>query len=104
VDVGEVAVAQREDGVEMHRGPALREDAGDHMLRSFFGEQCPSDLADGLNRGPLAHADQDDAVADRHDVAALDGRRTVVHVGIAEPDVELGIPERGMIRVDRRRQ
>ena len=104
VDVGQVAVAQGEDRVQVHRRPALGEDAGDDALRRLLGEQRPGDLADGLHGGALAHADEDDAVADGHHVAALDGRRPVVGVGIAEPDLEPGVLERRVERVDRRRQ
>ena len=54
-----------------------------------------------LARGPLAHADQDDALADRHHVAALDGGQTVVLGRVAPPDVDLA-GEVGMELVDRR--
>ena len=56
-----------------------------------------------LARGPLAHADQHDALADRHDVAALDRRQAMVLGRIAPPDLDLA-GEVGMELVDRRGQ
>ena len=56
-------------------------------------------------RGPLTHADDDDPLADRHHVAALEGGHAVVArdaVGVAEPDVELLVGERRVEPVDRR--
>ena len=35
-------------------------------------KELMSQLTDRLMRGALAHADQDNALADRHDVAAFD--------------------------------
>ena len=52
-------------------------------------------------RGPLAHADQHDALADRHDVAAFDRGKAVIGRRIAPPDVDLA-REVGMEPVDRR--
>ena len=46
--------------------------AADHPLGRAFPEQAVRDLADGLMRRALAHADQHDAFADRHDVAAFE--------------------------------
>lgn len=51
-------------------------------------------------REALAHADQDHAVADRHHVAAFQGRGAVVLVRVAVPDLELGVGELGVELVD----
>ena len=56
---------------------------------------APRHLEDGLIAGALAHPDQHHAIADRHDVAALQRGRAVVHVRIAEPDGELAVAEVG---------
>ena len=48
-------------------------------------EQRGGDLGDRLPRGALAHAHQHDAVADRHDVAALEGGQAPVLLGVAPP-------------------
>ena len=45
-------------------------------------------------------ADEDDAVADGHDVAALEPCRAPVMVGAAEPDLEARVAEAGMKPVD----
>ena len=42
------------------------------------GEQVARHLADRLMRRPLAHADHDEPLADRHHVATLEGAQTVV--------------------------
>jgi gamma-glutamyl-gamma-aminobutyrate hydrolase PuuD len=56
-----VAIAEAEHRIEMHRRTALRHYAGNHPRRSIFPEQAVHDLADGLMRRALAHADQHDA-------------------------------------------
>ena len=56
-----------------------------------------------MRRGALAHADQDDALADRHDIAAFGVRLGVVVFDIiAPPELEVGLLEQGMELVDRR--
>ena len=50
-------------------------------------------------RSPIP--DQDDAVADRHHVAALHPRGAPVVVGASEPDLEVRIAEARMEAVDR---
>ena len=57
--------------------------------------------ADRAGGAALAHADEDDAVAGRHDVAALEPRQAPVVVGAAEPDREAGVAEARMEAVDR---
>src|SRR6516165_134489 len=59
------------------------------------------DLADRLASGPLARADEDDALADRHDIAALESGGAVIPVGIPEPELEVATLEDRMILVDR---
>ena len=56
-----------------------------------------------LTRGPLAHADQHVALADRHHVAALERGQAVVLGRVAPPHVDLA-GEVGMELVDRRGQ
>ena len=48
-------------------------------------EQRLGHLGDGLAGGALAHADQHDAVAGGHDVAALEGGEPPVDLGVAPP-------------------
>ena len=87
VERDDVAVGEGEHGVEVHRGAQLGH-AGDDHPRSAAPcvEQRRGDLGDRLPRGALAHADQHDAVADRHDVAALEGGLAPVLLGVAPPD------------------
>ena len=49
-------------------------------------EQAMGDLSDTLVVGALTHADQHDALADRHHVAAFDAGAAEILVGVAEPD------------------
>ena len=69
-----VAVAEREDRVEVHRGPL------GHTRRSRASPHRPrtgsSPDARRLGATALAEADEEDAVADGHHVAALDRGRT----------------------------
>src|SRR5690606_7461859 len=96
-----VAIEQRKDRVEMHRRPALREQATDDAGRRLVAEQLAGDLEYRLAGGALAHPDEDDAVADRHDVAALHGGPVEVLVGIAPPDLEIPVLEFRVKLVDR---
>ena len=73
----QIAVAEGEHRVEMHRRAALRHQAADDLSGAAMFEQLRCDLEHGLARGALAHADQHGAVADRHDVAAFDRRGAV---------------------------
>jgi hypothetical protein len=43
-----IPVAKREDRIEMHRGPALGQDAGDHAASAVLPEQLVCELAHGL--------------------------------------------------------
>src|SRR5437867_4234848 len=85
----------------------------DFASRAFARHQCPDDQAgsvggehvlrqdaDGASRPPLALADQDDAVRDRHDVAALDRRAAPIVVEAAVPDPKVGSPKTRMEPVD----
>ncbi len=96
-----VAVGEREHGVEVHRGADLRHRRDDDALGGALPEQRRRELADRLARRALAHADQDVALADRHDVAALQRREAVVLGRVAPPDVDLAGEVR-MELVDRR--
>ena len=98
-----VAVGEREHRVEVHRRADLRHRRDDDALGGALLEQRRRELADGLARGALAHADQHVALADRHHVAALQRREAVVLGRVAPPDVDLAGEVR-MELVDRRRQ
>src|SRR5262249_58942412 len=91
-----VAVAERDPGVEMHRRPLAGHLRPDHESRRARLEQVLREDARRLRGAPLAVADEDDAVTDRHDVAALDPGRPPVVVGAAEPDLEVGVAEARM--------
>src|SRR4051794_23390278 len=67
-----VAVAEGEDGIEVHGRPAPGHQASDHSGRGFVAEEFESQLADSLIRGALTKADEHHAVSDRHHVATLD--------------------------------
>jgi len=84
----------------MHRRPGSRHLAGNDPGRGPGPEQGAGDLADGLWRRAFAHADQDDAVSDRHDVAAFQRGRAVIGAGSAPPDVEVGLREARMKAID----
>ena len=73
----DIAIAKAENGIQVHCRTALRHQAADHPLRGLAPEQRLRHLTDGLIGRTLAHADQDGAVADRHDVASL-------HRGVGE--------------------
>ena len=100
-DSDQVAVAEAEHGIQMHRGAGLGQAGDNYFLGSSFGEQRLGDLANGLAGGALAHADQDDAVADGHDVTTFEGGHAVVLVRIAVPDFEVGVDEFRVELVDR---
>ena len=58
-------------------------------------------LADRLAGAPFAHPDENDALSDRHDVAALERGGGEILVGIAEPEAEVAALEDRMKLVDR---
>src|SRR5215472_1191010 len=97
----DIPVAEAEDRVQMHGSPALGHHAGDDAGGGIIGEERMGDLADRLACGPLARADEDDALADGHDIAALERGGTVILVGIPEPELEVAALEDRMILVDR---
>ncbi|MNH06510.1 hypothetical protein D3C79_658800 [compost metagenome] len=99
-DRDQVAVAEAEYGVQVHGGAGFRQPGDDDFVHRAFGEQVLCQLADGLARGAFAHADQHDALADRHHVAAFEGRLAVVFVRVAVPDLEVGTGELGVELVD----
>ena len=68
----------------------------DDPLGRTLLEQGRCELADGLARGALAHADQHDTLSDRHHIAAFQRRQPVIFRGIAPPDVDLA----GKVRVE----
>ena len=97
----QVAVAEAEHRVQVHRGAALRHQAADDARRGALLDQLVGQLVDRLARGALAHADQHHALADRHDVAALDRGCAESLVGVAPPDAEVGALEARVELVDR---
>ena len=99
VERDDVAVGEGEDRVKVHRRSELGHTRDDDPLGGTLREQGRGDLGDRLPRGALAHAHQDSAVADRHDVAALEGGLAPVLFRVAPPD--RGADEVGMEGVDR---
>ena len=97
----DVAVAEREHRVEMHRRAVAGHVAADHEARRSGREQVLGEDAHRARVRALALADEDDAVADGHDVAALQRGAAPVVVDAAEPDLEGAIAEARMEPVDR---
>ena len=60
----------------------------------------PRQLADGLWARPFTHADEDNALAERQDVAALQCRQAKIAFRIAPPNLEILILESGMKLID----
>ena len=83
----DVPIGEGEHRVEVHRRTQLGHAADDDSLGGVVFEQRRRDLGDGLTRRALAHAHQHRAVADRHDVAALERRLRPVLLGIAHHTV-----------------
>ena len=84
--------------VQVHEGPLFRHVDGHQAAGRPRLEEPVGEHLDGLRGGPLAHPDQDRAVPDDQDVAALDaGGRGV---GTVVPDVELGLGEHRVPAVD----
>src|ERR1700733_6019151 len=73
----------------MHCRPQLWHGADDDALRAAALEQGERELADGLPRRALAHADQDIAFANRHNIAAFERGEAPVLGRVAPPDVDL---------------
>src|SRR5262249_2838075 len=101
LDRDEVAIAEREHGVEMQCGTLARHHGADYESRGAGGEEVLGEDAHRATVRPLALADEKDAVADRHDVTALEGGAAPVVVDAAEPDRELGAAEAWVEAVDR---
>src|ERR1700733_2409070 len=84
----------------MHGGADLGHCGNDYALCRLFLEECRRQLADSLTRGTLAHTNENDLVANRHYVAALQSGQPMILCGIAPPNVDLAC-EIGMELVDR---
>ena len=103
----QVDVREREHRVEVHRRPRAWQPGRDDVVGRPGLEQRLRHLDHGLVRGALAHADQHDTLAERHHVAALEGREPVVPrapVEVAQPHVVRRVRERRVEPVDGRRQ
>ncbi|MNH05872.1 hypothetical protein D3C79_652210 [compost metagenome] len=99
-DRDQVAVAEAEDSVQVHGGAGLWQAGDDHFLDGALGEQVLRELADGLARGALTHADEHDAIADRHHITAFERGIAMVLVRVAIPHLEVGLGERLVELVD----
>ena len=96
---GDVAVGEGEHRVQVHGGAQLRHAGDDHPLGGAAFEHGRRKLSDRLTRAAFAHPDRDRAVADRHDVAALQGGQPPVLLRVAPPHG--GPDEVGVELVDR---
>ena len=98
-----IPIGEGQHRVQVHRGPQLGHGGDDHPVGGVLFEQRRGELADRLARGPLAHADQHGAVADRHHVATLKrGQSMVVH-RVSPPHVDTA-GKVGMEAIDRGRE
>src|SRR4029079_16527010 len=95
-DGDDIAVAEREYGVQVHRGSALWHEAENHLLRRVVLEERLGHLDDRLPCRPLAHSDQDHALAHWHHVAAFERCLFEGLVRVAPPDGEIAALEHGM--------
>src|SRR3546814_16503320 len=84
----------------VHARPLNGQLAGDHPRGAALGKEGLRDLANGLRRRPLAHADENDTVADRHDVATFCSGQPVIAVRVAPPDRKARILEVRMTAID----
>jgi hypothetical protein len=85
----------------MHGCTALRQEADDDARRGLVAKQLTCHLADRLMCGALAHADEDDALADWHHVATLHAGIHERLIRIAPPDFEVSALERWVELVNR---
>src|SRR4029079_11367547 len=84
----------------MHGRPALRHETSDHSRRGFILEELTRNLTHRLVGGALAHADEDDAFANRHDISAFHSGVLEILIGVAPPDLEFSTLESRMKLVD----
>ena len=84
----------------MHGRPALRHETADHSRRGFILEELTRNLANRLVGSALAHADEDDAFANRHDISTFHGGILEILIGVAPPDLDLSTLESRMKLVD----
>ena len=84
-----VTAAQRKDRIQMHRRTRFGDAEGQHALSRPCLKQGLSQLPNPLWGRPLAHTDQNGAVAHWHNVAALHRRQPVVQGGVAPVDRRL---------------
>src|SRR6185437_16341451 len=69
VYIRQIAITQSEDCIQVHGGPTLGKDTGNDTFCGSMCEHRTGDLEDRFCCRPLSHADQYDAIADRHDIA-----------------------------------
>jgi hypothetical protein len=81
----QIAIGECEHRVEVHGGAELRHACHDHLLGGDVVEKRQRDLRYRLARGSFAHAHEYDAIADRHDVAALERGSPPVPLRIPPP-------------------
>ena len=84
----------------MHGGPVRRHGRDHNPACCILGKQGTRHLGDGLPRGSLTHSDEYRAIANRHDVATLEGGHAMISLGAAIPDLEVTLGEDGVTSVN----
>ena len=72
IDRHQIAIAEGEHGVEVHRAARLRQLRDEHLLRRAGRKQRLGQRGHALRRAALAHADEHEARRQRHHVAAFE--------------------------------
>ena len=100
-----VDVDHRAHGVEVHRGPLLRDRHGEHGVRVTVGEDLAGQALDTGGRRTLPDADGDDTRPEQQDVATLEvlGRQPWISVRAGEARV-VGVDELGQLALPRPRR
>ena len=103
-----VTVEHGENGVEMHVGAVFAHQGHDDPLGRPPAEECAGDFLDHPCRGSLAEASEHRAIANRHDVTALQRCRAeeveaewaTVSGQVRVPEFPVGSHEHGVVAVD----